>query len=78
MAYLYYTGQQTNRHLCSVQKTFATGAQLKQPLYVCIGQRFGWEIYFPLLSELNRFRPFPFRELVWHLRTQMNIGNLAV
>ena len=34
---------------------FATGARLKQPLYVCIGQRFGWEIYFPLLSELNRF-----------------------
>ena len=33
-----------------VLKTFATGAQLKQPLYVCIGQWFGWEIHFPLLS----------------------------
>ena len=37
------------------QKTSVTGARLKQPLYVCIGQRFGWEINFPLLSELNRF-----------------------
>ena len=35
-----------------VLKTFATGARLKQPLYVCIGQRFGWEIHFPLLSVL--------------------------
>ena len=32
------------------KKNFATGARLKQPLYVCIGQLFGWEIYFPLLS----------------------------
>ena len=29
---------------------FATGDWLKQPVYICIGQRFGWEIYFPLLS----------------------------
>ena len=29
---------------------FATGARLKQPVYVCIGQRFGWVIHFPLLS----------------------------
>ena len=47
-------------HTCSVQKTFATGARLKKPLYVCIGQRFVWDIYFPLMSELNRFRPSPF------------------
>ena len=25
------------------------------PMLIGIGQRFGWEIYFPLLSELNRF-----------------------
>ena len=31
-------------HTCSVQKTFVKGARLKQPLYVCIGQWFGWEI----------------------------------
>ena len=37
-------------HTCSVQKTFTTGARFKQPFYVCIGQRFGWEINFPLLS----------------------------
>ena len=30
--------------------TFATGARLKQPIYVCIVQRFVWEIYFLLLS----------------------------
>ena len=44
-------------HKFFVQKTFTTDAQLKKPLYVCVGQRFGWEIYFPLLSELNRFQP---------------------
>ena len=27
--------------------------------------------------ELNRFRPSPFRELVWHLSTQVNNGLLA-
>ena len=47
-------------HTCSVQKTFAKGARIKQPLYVCIGQRFVWEINVLLLSELNRFRPSPF------------------
>ena len=47
-------------HTRSVQKTFATGARLKQPLYACIGQQFGWEIYFPLLRELKSFRPTPF------------------
>ena len=47
-------------HTCFVNIIFATGAWLKQPVYVSIGQRFGWEIYFPLLSELNRFRPSPF------------------
>ena len=29
---------------------FATGAGLKQPLYICIGKRFGWLIYFLLLN----------------------------
>ena len=54
----YKIHQGTERtHTCSVKKTFATSARLKQPLYVCIGQRFGWELYFQLLSELNRFRP---------------------
>ena len=42
------------------QKTFATGAQLKQPLHVCIAQQFDLEIHFLLLSELNRFGPLPF------------------
>ena len=27
--------------------------------------------------EINRFRPFPFGELVWHLITQVNDGILA-
>ena len=27
--------------------------------------------------DLNRFRPLPFRELVWHLSTQVNNGLLA-
>ena len=27
--------------------------------------------------ELIRFRTFPFRELVWHLSTQVNYGNIA-
>ena len=47
-------------HTCSVLKNFATGARFKQPLYVFIGQRFVWEIFFLLLIELNRFRPLPF------------------
>ena len=47
-------------HTCFVKDIFATGARLKQSVYVCIGQRFGWEIYLPLLSELNRFWPSPF------------------
>ena len=36
------------------------GAWIKQLVYICMGQRFGWEIYFPPLSELNRFWPSPF------------------
>ena len=58
---------------------FATGARLKQPVYVCIGQHFVWDIYLPLLSKrLIGFRLRPSRELVWHLSTQMNNGLLAV
>ena len=53
------TSHRNNTHV--IQKVFfATGARIKQPVYVCIGQRFGWEIYFPLMSDLNRFQPSPF------------------
>ena len=47
--------------MCFVKIIFATGARLKQPVYFCIGQRFGWEIYFQLLSELNIVQPLPFQ-----------------
>ena len=35
-------------------------------------------IYVPNTElELIKFRPFPFRELVWHLSTQVNVCDLA-
>ena len=74
----YHQGIKTT-HTCFVKIIFATGARLKKPVYVCIGQQFGWEIYFLLLSYiLIGFDLLPSRELVWHLSTQVNNGLLAV
>ena len=58
---------------------FTTGARLKETVYVCIGQRFGWDIYFLLLSySLIGFGLRPSRELVRHFSTQVNNGLIAV
>ena len=66
-------------HTCYIKFIFATGDRIKEPVYVCIGQQFVWEIYFPLLSKiLIGFRLRPYMELVWHLSTQVDNGILAV
>ena len=38
-------------HTCFNKIIFETGARLKKPVYVCIGRRFSWEIYFLLLHQ---------------------------
>ena len=73
----YWQGIETP-HTWYIKFILETGARLKEPVYVCIGQQFGWEIYFLLLNELNLFGLCLSRELVRHLITQVNNGLLAV
>ena len=57
---------------------FATGARIKQQMYICIGQRVCWGIYIRYWVNWIGFGICPSRELVWHISTQVNNGLLAV